>query len=83
MQLEVRPRLAVGIVEPFVGVEPGIAVEVIRVAVKCIAARLRCHHHIGAAIAAVFRGGVQGNGAEFLHVVGIQALDVALRVRDR
>ena len=83
MQLEVWPGLAIQVVKPFVGIKDGVAVEIIKVAMKSIAAGFGCHHHIGAAIASEFSRRIQRYCAEFLHVVRIEPLNVALRVRHR
>src|SRR5262249_50486520 len=83
VELEVRPRQALGIVEPLVGIEPGVAVEVENVAVKSVGAGARRDHDIRATVAPVFRGRIQRDGAKLLHVVRIETLDVRLRIGHR
>ena len=50
---------------------------------KSVGAAPRRNDHVRAAIAALFRGGAQRDGAELLDIVGIQPLDIALWIGHR
>src|SRR5207249_3022710 len=54
IQLEVRPGLAGCIVEPLIGIEGRIAVEIEHISMDCVAARFGADHHVSSAVAAVF-----------------------------
>src|SRR5205823_12456298 len=82
VELKVRLGLAVEVVKPLVGVVSGIAVVIENIAVHAVCSAAGGNDDVGATIAALFGRGAQRDRAKLLHVVGIQALDVPLRIRD-
>ena len=50
---------------------------------KAVGPRPCCYHDIRAAVSASLRRGSEGYRAKLLNVIGIQALDIALRIRHR
>ena len=73
-------RLARVVVEPLVGVQHGVAVEPIGIAVVGVSAGPCGQDDVGAAVTAQLGGGIQSYNTELLDVVGGETLDVALRV---
>ena len=83
MQLQFRALPAFVIAEPLVSVVGRVPIEVKHRPVKSVGAAPRRNDHVRAAIAALFRGGAQRDGAELLDIVGIQPLDIALWIGHR
>src|SRR5205807_10066125 len=80
IQFQIRAWLTCVVVEPLVGVERAVAIEVKNRSVHTVRSRFSRHHHVGPAVTAVFGGGPQSYCAELLYVIRIQSLDVGLGV---
>ena len=83
VELQFRPLPTFVIAEPLVGVVIRIPVEVKHRAVKGVRTGLHGNDHIRAAIASLLSGRAEGDGAKLLDIVGIQALDITLRIGHR
>src|SRR5262245_30136106 len=83
MHSQIGPLDLRGIVEPFVCVERVVTKELEDIAVELVCAGARCDRDVSAAVAPELGGRVVSYDAILLHVVGIDAVEIRLRVRTR